>query len=147
MKKIILVAMALLMAVSTLSFASTLQSLNKNQVTTTFSGNTITTAPIITMDKQLVNNTATLYFDKQGTLTGQMNMKPDNGPQTDQGTWMVKPTGALCVTWQHWNQAQPICVSAFKVMNGVVLVNASNQNFETMIPKNNIKSGNQMNQM
>lgn len=142
MKKVILLAAALM---STASFGASLQSLNKNQATQLFQGNTMTTVPLVTLNKQLVtNNPITIYFDKQGTATGKFENKPDNAPQNDEGKWMVKGNGIVCVTWQNWNETKPLCVYVYKTNNSVLFINADNNNFESMALKTNMKTGNGM---
>lgn len=137
------VASALLLLSST-SFALTMQSLDKSQVNKLVKGKTIVTIPLITLDGSLVNNTFTGYFDTNGKYTGQMANKPDNGPINDTGTWKVKSNGTLCVTWDHWNSSKPICVSVYKVNNGLLFINEKNHKLETMVLDSNIKDGNQL---
>lgn len=145
MKKIVLLVTAALLSVCTLSFgASSLQPLDKSQATQTIQDKTITTIPMVTLNGQLINNTFTGYFDKTGTVKGQLANKPDNDPQTDQGTWMVKSDGTLCATWQHWDNSKPICVSIYKLNNGILFVNQQTKKFESYILQENIKSGNQI---
>ena len=98
MNKLALLAGAALLTLSSLSFAASLQSLNKSQVTHEVQGKTITTIPLVTLNDQLITNTFTGFFDKNGELKGQLANKPDNGPQTDSGKWQVKADGTLCAT-------------------------------------------------
>jgi hypothetical protein len=145
MKKIIMMSALACAAISTAGFCSSMSSLSKSQVTSTMNDKTISSAPVITMDNELVSNTFTGYFGKDGKLNGQLANKPDNGPQTDTGTWKVNANGTLCATWDHWNSSKPICVSVYKVSNGYLLVNSQNQKFETLLLNNDMKSGNQLN--
>lgn len=143
MKKLALWSVILLFS-STLGFAATLKSLNKEQVTSVFQDKTITTIPLLTLNDKLVNNTITIYLAKDGKMNGQFATKPENDPQSDQGTWLVKTNGALCATWQHMNNQKPICVAVYKLNNSLVLVNADTNKFESMVLNENIKDGNQM---
>lgn len=145
MKKVLILSALACAAISTTGYCAALSSLSKTQVTNTMTDKTVTSIPLITMDNQLINNTFTGYFSKDGKLTGQLANKPDNGPQTDTGTWKVDGNGTLCATWDHWNSNSPICVSVFKVNNGLLLVNAKNHRFETMLLGTDMKTGNQLN--
>lgn len=146
MKKfLIMLSTVALTFVSASSFAQSIESLSKKQVTEMISDKTITTIPLVTIDKQLTTNTFTGFFDKSGTLTGQLANKPDNGPQTDTGTWTVKSNGSLCATWKNWNQSQPVCVSVYQLKNSLIFVNSENKDLETLILSTDIKTGNQLN--
>lgn len=144
MKKSVLLSALVLLSASTFSFGALLQSLNKTQVMSAMQGKTITTIPLVTIDNQLVNNTFTGFFGQDGKAQAQFTNKPDNQPQTDQGTWMVKADGTMCVTWQHWNQNKPICLAVYKLKNGIVFINTDSKKFESMVLDDNIKSGNQV---
>jgi hypothetical protein len=144
MKKSVILFSAALLTISSVAFSASLQSLSKSQVTQEIQGKTVKTVPIVTVNDQLMDNTFTGYFDKNGQLVGQLAVKPDGVEQTDQGTWTVKNDGALCATWQHWNQGKSICVSVFKLKNGMLLVNQQTRKIETVILDDNIKDGNQI---
>lgn len=143
MKKIAIISLAVVM--STAGFAASMNSLNKNELTNMISDKTITSVPLITMDNQLTPNTFTGYFGKDGTINGKLSNQPENGPQADNGTYKINADGSLCVTWQHWNNTSPICVSAYKVGNGLMLVNTKSHDFETLLLSSDIKTGNQIN--
>ncbi|HEX4044072.1 MAG TPA: hypothetical protein VHZ76_00215, partial [Gammaproteobacteria bacterium] len=83
--------------------------------------------------------------DKNGKVIGQMTNKPADEPQKDTGNWTVKADGTVCATWDHWNSNKPICVALYKLTNGLLLVNEESKKFESLILKDDIKSGNQMN--
>lgn len=141
MKKSVLFMSAVLLVTSTMVFASSLQSLNKAQVIKTLQGKTITTIPLITLDHQMVTNTFTGYFDKNGQIQGQLSSKPENAPQNDQGVWTVKSDGKLCNTWKNWDQGKPICVTMYKLNNGILFIN-EDKKLETLILNENIVDGN-----
>lgn len=143
MKKLLLFT-AVLLSVSSASFAATLNSMNKAEIMKTLSEKTLTTIPLVTINAKLVNNSFSGYLDKSGKVTGQMSNKPEgNDPQNDEGTWKVSDEGVLCVTWQHWNQAKPICTHVYNLKNSLVFMNLKNT-LETLALKNDIKSGNQL---
>jgi hypothetical protein len=142
MKKLALVSAIALFSVSTFSFGASLQSLNKNQIEKTMANKTMTTVSLVTLNKELVSNTLTFAMDKKDNkVTGQFANKPDSDPQNDTGKWQVKSNGTLCVTWEHWNNAKPICVAVYKTNNAIMFVNQENNNFESMVLTNNIKDG------
>ncbi|EKD71025.1 MAG: hypothetical protein ACD_46C00291G0001 [uncultured bacterium] len=144
MKKSTLLMSALLFSISNLTFASAITSLNKAQVTNILKGNTITTISLATLNGTLINNSFTGYFDKSGQIHGSFATKPYSDQQGDRGKWVVKSDGTLCATWDHWHQSKPICVSVYKLENGMVFVNKENKKLETIILDENIKSGNQL---
>lgn len=144
MKKFKLVTAVALCSISTLSFAATLHSLDKKQMTKGIEDKTITTIQTVTMDQKLIANSMNAYFGKDGKLTGKLANTPESGPQSDEGKWEVKSNGELCATWQHWNNAKPICVIGYELKNGTLLVNASGNTFETFIINDSVKSGNQV---
>lgn len=143
MKKIKLAAVIALCSMSTVSFAATLHSMDKNHVMKAFEDKTMTTIQTITMNQALVPNTISVYLAKDGSLSGKLANKPDNDPQTDAGKWVVKSDGKLCATWQHWNQGKETCVMAYNMKNGVLFINTNNS-FETFVLADSIKSGNQI---
>jgi len=145
MKHVVLAtSAALALAFSGLTHATSLQSLSESQVSSQVIGKTITTIPLVTMDGSLTNNTFTGYFNTNGELEGRMANQPENGPITDKGTWSLKTDGTLCATWNHWNSSKPICVSIYKVKNGLLFVNQQSHKLETIVLEENIKSGNKI---
>lgn len=142
MKKIAILSTGLLMIASSMVCATSMQSLNKTQVTKELQGKTITTIPLVTLNNEFMTNTFTGYFDTTGQIQGQFATKPDNDPQNDQGTWVVKSDGTLCATWQHWDKSKPICVTVYKLSNGLIFINQTNKKLETLILDENIKDGN-----
>ncbi len=143
MKASILTAAAVLLSISSISFAASIQSMNKEQITKTMAGKTITTIPLTTLNGQLMNNSFTGFFDKNGTVTGQFANKPENTVQNDQGTWKVKSNGTLCTMWHNWDGGKEVCMHVYKLNNGLVFVNEGNR-IETIILDTNIQTGNQM---
>lgn len=143
MKKLPL-TLALLLLSSSFAYAQALQSMDKKQVMKALENKTITTIPLVTLHGNLIpDNTASIFFDKEGKVSGQFSSKPANDPQSDQGTWQVKADGQTCVTWQTWTQNKPICVYAYKLANSIVFVNVDKK-FESMVLADNIQSGNQI---
>jgi len=142
MKK--LLTLGILLSMSSLACAASMQSLDKSQVTKAMEDKTITTISLTTLNDQMMNNAFTGYFNKNGQIQGKFATKPDNDPQTDDGKWEVKSDGTLCVTWQHWQQSKPICVSLYHLKNGYVFVNNSTKKIETIVLDSDVKTGNQM---
>jgi hypothetical protein len=145
MKKIAIVSAIAVAAISTVSFANAINSLKQNELKQILTDKTISSAPVITMDNHLTPNTFSGYFAKDGTINGKLANQPDNGPQADAGKYKIEANGNLCVTWDHWNNQKPICVSAYKVGNGLMLVNTESHDFENLLLSSDIKAGNQLN--
>lgn len=142
MKKLVILSACALMFVSSFCYAASMQSLNKKQLTQALEDKTITTISLVTLNGNIINNSASIYFSKNNKTDGTMSSKPGNNPQSDEGIWSVKSNGALCITWQHWNDNKPICVFGYQLTNALVLVNTETKNLETLILNINIQSGN-----
>lgn len=143
MKKALILLAASMVAVSSVSFAQSIHSLSKDQVTKMFADHTFTTLPVTTLNGDVMNNTFTGYWGNDGKMKGSFANKPDNDPQSDDGTWMVKNDGSLCATWSHWDNGKQVCVHAYETKNAVIFINAENK-LETIVLINDIKSGNQL---
>jgi len=141
MKK--LICSVLFFSLSSLSFAASLSPMDKSAAMNELSNKTITTISAATLDGKMISDQFTGYFSNDGKVKGTFANKPNDGPQADQGSWMVKPNGNVCVTWDHWNQAQEKCVSFYKLNNALLIVNMKN-GFESLVLNNDIKSGNKM---
>jgi len=143
MKKL-LVLFAVLTSVSAVSFAAPgLVSMNKPQALKTISDKTITTISAVTLNGKVISDSFTGYFGKDGTANGKLASKPDDGPQDDQGKWMVKSNGMFCITWDHWNDGKEKCVNFYKLSNALLIMNARH-GFESLVLDEQIQSGDQM---
>jgi hypothetical protein len=109
----------------------------------TLEDKTINTIPLASLHGNLIPNSVSVYFGKAGKLMGQFANKPENDPQSDQGTWQVKTDGQICVSWKVWTNDKPICVYAYKLANSLVFINTDHK-FESMVISENIQSGNQL---
>jgi hypothetical protein len=125
------------------SYAESMQALKKNEVVKTLENKTITTIPLTTLHGDLIDNTATVFFSKDGKLLGRFETKPENNPQSDEGTWKVNANGQTCVSWKSWNDSKQICVYIYKLSNSLIFVNTANK-FESMVLSGKIVSGNQV---
>lgn len=134
---------SLLLLVSPIALAATLDSMSKDDVTSTFSDKTFSTISAATLNGNVIDNKFTGYFSKDGKTTGKFDKKPDNGPQNDTGVWRVNDDGAMCFKWDHWDSNTERCVNLYKLQNGVLVVNTDN-GFETMILNKDMKSGNSL---
>lgn len=144
MDKFIRFSIILLLLSNSTVHAASLRSLNNYDVMNLIKGNTITTAPLTSINNGLENNTFRGYFSQDGKAIGHFSKKPNNQPQQDQGVWTVKSDGSFCITWEHWNKQEPICLLIYKASNGYILLNRQTNHFESFI-LNNIKVGNQLN--
>lgn len=143
MKKRSIALFAALLVTSSLSFAMTLNSADKSQVTQFFINKTFTSIPASNLNGQYVENTFTGAADDQGHMWGKFAQKPADQPQTDQGTFTIKDDGQLCLTWQHWNGGQEFCVYAFNTDNAIVIVDTKSH-FHTAFMKSQVQSGNKL---
>jgi hypothetical protein len=141
MKRLIL--SLLLLPLTSISFAMSLTPLNRSAATSEIADKTMTTISAATLDGKVIADSFTGYFGKDGKMMGKFANAPTDGPQSDQGTWLVKSDGKVCVTWQHWNNAKEKCVALYKLSNALLIVNASN-GFESLVLASDLKPGNQM---
>ena len=131
--------------VSAQSYAASLQSMTKEQVVNLLKQKTMRTINLVTLNKKLINNTMTIYFGENGHVTGQLiNNVTNNDPQVDKGEWKVEANGAFCITWQNWNEHNPICMYPYELKNSILFINQASNSFESMVLKTNIKTGNQL---
>lgn len=126
-------------------FAASLQSMTQAQVTDLLKQKTMRTINLVTLNKKLINNTMTIYFDENGHVTGQLiDNVTNNDPQIDKGEWQVQANGAFCITWQKWNNHNPICMYPYELKNSILFINQTSNSFESMVLKTNIKTGNHL---
>ncbi len=118
--------------------------MTNGQVKQAFFDKTLTSIPFMVINGQGTPNTKVMYIDSSGKLTGQYLNQPGTQQQNDQGTYVLKSDGALCVTWQNWNSGQQVCVYAYNTANSYLFVDNQN-NFHTAVMKDSIQSGNQLN--
>jgi len=133
---------AVLLSVSSFSFAATLSSMNTSDVTDVLSDKTITTISAATLNGKVLPNSFTGYFSKDGKMHGKFVKQTDGAPQSDSGTWLVKDDGSVCMTWSQWFNAKEECVTFYKLQNGLLIV-GTDQNFESVILNSDIQSGDQ----
>lgn len=143
MKKYTILSAALLSLTTLPSFSNSLHALNKAETLKLLSGNTITT-PVSKIQGEVVNNTFTGYFSKDGKMQAKFSNPLQNEPQADEGTWVIGRSGTFCVTWQHWGANKPHCMSFYKLVNGYVLVDNDSNSFESFIPTTGVARGNTM---
>lgn len=142
MKKCLILA-GISLLVPSLCFAASLNSMKKAEVTKAIADKTFTTISAATLNDKVIKNSFTGYFSKDGKASGSFEMKPDNDPQSDTGTWNVNSDGKLCYKWDHWDSGKEKCVAVYKLSNGLLVIN-DEKGFESMILSDQIKSGNQM---
>lgn len=142
MKRLVLMAGLLGLTVSfvPLTFAATISSMTKDEATKAFSDKTFSTVGEVTLNNQLIDNTFTGYFSKDGKMKGKFKDMPENEPQVDAGVWKVNDKGEICFKWDHWDSNKERCVTAYKLNNGFLIINSQN-GFETLILNKDMSSG------
>lgn len=143
MKKQFVVLFAALIGISSFSFAATLNSADKSQVTQAWVNKTFTSVPVAHMGDQSLDNTFIGSLDDQGHIWGKFKKKLANQPQVDQGSYTIKDDGQLCLTWKHWNNAKEFCVYTYNTDNAYIIVDTTN-NFHTVFMKSQIQEGNKL---
>jgi hypothetical protein len=133
----------MLVTVSTLSYADTLNSMNKDQVEQAFVNKTSTSIPVIHSKGRPVANTISIFLDDKGNIFGKMAHKMANEPQTDKGVYTIKDDGTYYLTWQHWDDSKQFCVHFFNTKTAYVVISCTNV-FHTAFMKDSFQSGNQL---
>jgi len=142
MKKLLFIAVVT--SISSVCFAApSLVSMNKSQAIKELSNKTITTISAVTLNGKIIPDSFTGYFSKDGKMNGKLATQPADNPQADQGRWMVKSNGMVCITWDHWNNGKEKCVNFYKLSNALLIMNADH-GFESLVLDNEIQSGNQL---
>lgn len=144
MKYKLIICSAALLSVSSLSYGHSLHSMDKRAIESTFTDKTITTLPFTTIDHKLMMNRVSIYFGTNGKLVGKFAKKPENNyPQTDEGTWLVRSSGELCLTWQHWSEGKESCSYAYDMKNSFIFSNMSGY-LDSVLLNHQIKQGNKV---
>lgn len=144
MKKSIGIIFTTVLAINSLSFGATLNSLNKEQFVKAFVNKTSISIATDNLNGRTIENTFSMFLDNQGNIIGKMSHKPANEPQTDKGVYSIAEDGTAYITWQHWDGAKKLCFHAFNTENAYINVGCDNV-FHTAFMKNAIKSGNHLN--
>jgi hypothetical protein len=144
MKKYIVFTLTALLVSSTLGFAATLQSLDKNQFIEAFVNKTSISIATDNLNGRTIDNTFSMFLDGRGNVIGKMSHKPANEPQMDKGIYSIDNDGTAYITWQHWDGAKKLCFRAFYTENAYINVGCDNV-FHTAFMKEAIKLGNLLN--
>ncbi|MCX7120964.1 MAG: hypothetical protein NTZ67_04215 [Gammaproteobacteria bacterium] len=132
-----------LTTLSTVSFGLTLHSMKKAQVIKAFVNNTATTIPTASLDGKMIQNIISVFLDKKGNIFGRMESKPENEPQSDQGTYIIKNNGTLEITWQHWDNNKTLHAHFFNTKNAYITID-NDTVFHTVFMKAQIQAGNHL---
>lgn len=143
MKKQSVVLFSGCLAVSSLCLGASLNSADKSQVTEAFVNKTFVSVPIANLNEQSIDNTFTGTLDDQGHIWGKFSKKPASQPQKDQGTYVMKDDGQLCLTWQHWNNGKEFCVYTYSTDNAYIIVDTKNM-LHTVFMKSQMQAGNKL---
>ena len=130
----------ILLLVSPIELATTLNSMSKDDVTKAFSDKTFSTISAATLNGNLIDDKFTGYFSKDGKMKGKFGKKPSNAPQNDTGVWRVNDDGTMCFKWDNWDSNTEKCVNLYQLQNGILVVNDQN-GFESMILNKDMSSG------
>ncbi|MDP1603401.1 MAG: hypothetical protein Q8M03_09070 [Legionella sp.] len=139
----LLSTVAILLSASSLSFAASLSSMSKPEAMDALSDKTITTISAATLNGQVIFDSFTGYFGKDGKMMGGFAKQTKNAPQNDNGTWRIADDGSICMTWTQWFNGKEECVYFYKLSNALLIV-GTKQNFESVILNSEIQSGNQI---
>ncbi len=141
MKKFITLTFTILLASGSVSFASTLNSLNKEQFIKAFVNKTAVSIPTDNLNGRTIENTFSMFMDDKGKVIGKMSIKPADEPQTDTGSYSIDADGTAYITWKHWDGAEKLCFHVFDTSNTYISVGCDKV-FHTAFMKEEIKSGN-----
>ena len=133
-----LVVVATLIATSSLGFSATLSSINQDQFKQAFVKKTFTAVLTSQLNGKEITSGLTVYVGNKGKIKGKFTDKPVNGPQADQGVYVIKNDGMICITWRHWFKGKEECVYAYNTKNAYIMVD-NNDIFHFSIMKFAIK--------
>jgi hypothetical protein len=145
MKKIVSITAfaGLGLAISTVSFGATLNSLSKEQLVSAFVNKTSVSIATDNLNGKTINNTFSMFLGDQGRIIGRMSVKPAHEPQTDTGVYSIDNDGTAYITWKHWDGAKKLCFHVFNTENTYISVGCDHV-FHTAFMKDAIKPGNQL---
>lgn len=123
--------------------ANPLEPLDQSKAKSALENKTITTIPLTTLNGKTQDNVFTGFLGKDGKTKGSFTPAPANQPQTDEGTWMVKDDGKLCMTWDHWNDAKQFCMTLYKTKNSIIFINEKDK-LESVVMLDKVRTGNKM---
>jgi hypothetical protein len=144
MKKYFSLILIGIFANSSLCFAATLSSLNKEQFVKAFVNKTSVSIATDNLNGRTIENTFSMFLDDHGNAVGKMSQKPTNEPQTDKGIYSINDDGTAYITWQHWDGKKTLCFRAFNTENAYINVGCDNV-FHTAFMKEAIQPGNLLN--
>lgn len=126
------------------SHVATIRSMTKEQVLKIVQNQTLISIPWTTLGKEFFPDSLAIYYGYNNKAHAKLNNKPmTNDPQIDLGIWTVDEDGKLCITWNYWYQSLPSCTYLYDAKNSIIFLDAENT-FVSLVPKTNIKSGNQL---
>lgn len=129
MKKIICL---LLIFLSFNCVASTLNSMNKEQIEAAFSNKTFQGLIVDTA------NSFWVFLDSKGTILGY---NPSDKLKKDDGSYSINNDGTLFVTWKHWHNAKKLCINVFDAKNTLLIFDCDG-GLHTIFVKDKTKEGN-----
>jgi hypothetical protein len=132
-----------LMFLNSSVLATTLQSMTKEEIQNSLINKTLISIPTDNLNGKTINNTFTMYMDGQGNIYGQMSLKPNNEPQTDQGIYTLENDGTISIQWHHWDNKEKLYAQIFETQNAYLAI-GSDHVFHTAYLKESILPGNKI---
>lgn len=131
------------LSVNSLAIADTLTSISKAELENNFLNKTWVSIATDNLNGQTIDNTFSMFLDKQGHIFGKMSHKPATEPQMDKGVYEIAPDGTFYITWQHWDGAKKLCGHLFDTKNAFMSVDCAGV-FHTAFMKSAVKNGNHL---
>ncbi len=144
MKKLSPLLFLALMTVSSVTLASSINSMSKAEVEKTFIDKTFTSIAVSRLNSNPTDNTFVGTLDSKGNIMGKFVNKPSSAPQTDTGVYKINNDGSMYITWKNWEGGKEMCVKFYNTKNDYLAMGCDNE-FHTAFPKNAFQSGDQLN--
>jgi len=138
-----LIWMLILAGIYSINFASTLQSMTREEIKKTFINKTLVSIPTDNLNGKTINNTFSMYMDGKGHIFGSMSLKPKGEPKTDKGFYSINPDGTMTITWDHWDKKEKLFAQFFETKNAYLAIGLDNV-FHTVFMKEFIVAGNKL---
>lgn len=135
-----LLLLPILLMLSQLTFAVTLTSMTKDQVTQLVQDHSFMIGPSPVYRSKHVEDPIMVYFGSDNSLQGKWAHPMKSVAETDTGTWSIKPDGQFCVEWKTWGSQ---CMYYFEMKDNYLLLTSPNET-ALLVAKKDVFSGNKI---
>lgn len=127
MRKPLVLFAFLILSVTNLSLAASLNSMTKTQMEKAFLEKTVTASSIEFVEGKPVPNTFSMYMGSHGNITAKLAEKPKNEQQMDKGYYIIKEDGTLRIQWENWDKGKELCFHIYDTKNAYVSITCAGE--------------------